>query len=161
MSVQDTLDRWRNRPAREQWLIGVPAVALLAVVLYIGAWEPLRRATDRLRTRLPEQAARREQVRAQIAELRAQPAPAAAPALDVGLVRAAIERRQLAGAQPVLEPAGQNRARLAFARAPFHAIWPLLQDLQTERGIRLLSLRLDRQDAGSVRVEAILGTGER
>ncbi|MEP7083525.1 MAG: type II secretion system protein GspM [Betaproteobacteria bacterium] len=161
MIGQQTFDRWRNRPPREQWLIGVPVLALTAMLLYVGAWEPLQASLRRLRTALPELEARRESVRAQAAELRSQPATASAPALNAALVRAAIERRQLSGATPTLDAAGENRARLAFARIPFHALWPLLQDLQTDRGIRIVSLRVDRLDSANVRVDALLGAGDR
>jgi len=163
MKLRGVIDHWRNRPAREQWLIGVPVVALLAAVLYLGAWEPLRGSVARLRAALPDAEARRELVRMQTAELRAQPAPAAGTvaAPSAPLVQAALERRQLKSAQPTLEPAGEGRARLAFARVPFHALWPLLQELQNDRGVRVVSMRMDRLDGGNVRFEAVLGTGER
>ena len=161
MIASASIDAWRSRPARERWLIGVPAAALFAVVVYIGVWEPLQASTVHLRAAVPELEARRETIRAQAAELRAQPAAAGAAAFNPALVQAAIERRQLRSAQPSLDPSGENRARLAFARVPFHAIWPLLQDLQADRGIRIVSLRMDRLDGGNVRLEAVLGTGER
>jgi type II secretory pathway component PulM len=159
MITHAAIDAWRSRPARERWLIGLPAVALLAVVLYIAVWEPLHDSILRLASTLPELEARRELIRAQAAELRAQPAAAAVPVLNAALVQALIERRQLKGALPALEPAGENHFRLAFARVPFHAIWPLLQDLQMDRGIRIVSLRVDRLDGGNVRLEAVLGSG--
>jgi type II secretory pathway component PulM len=158
MKAQATIDAWRSRPARERWLIGLPAVTLLAVVLYIAVWEPLHGSILRLRSALPALEARRELIRAQTAEVRAQPG-AAAPAFNAALVQAAIERRQLKGALPSLEPAGENHFRLAFAHVPFHAIWPLLQDLQRDQGIRIVSLRVDRLDGGNVRLEAVLGAG--
>ena len=161
MIAQGALDGWRNRPVRERWLIGLPAAALLAAILYLAVWEPLHASLLRLRAALPELEAQRELIRAQAVELRAQPAPAAAPAFNAALVQSVIEHRQLKGAAPTLEAAGENRARLAFARVPFHALWPLLQDLQADRGIRIVSLRVDRLDAANVRVDAILGTGER
>lgn len=161
MIAQAAIDAWRSRPARERWLIGLPAVMLFAVVLYIAVWEPLHGSIVRLRSTLPELEARRELIRAQTAELRAPPGAAVAPVFNAALVQAAIERRQLKGALPSLEPAGEHRARLAFARVPFHAIWPLLQDLQMERGIRIVSLRADRLDGGNVRLEAVLGAGDR
>ena len=161
MIAQGTLDGWRNRPQRERWLIGLPAAALLAAILYLAAWEPLQASLLRLRAALPELEAQRELIRAQTAELRAQPAPAAAPAFNAALVQSSIERRQLKGAAPTLEAAGESRARLAFARVPFHALWPLLQDLQADRGIRIVSLRVDRLDAANVRLDAVLGTGDR
>lgn len=158
MIAHAAIDAWRSRPARERWLIGLPAVALLAVVLYIAVWEPLHGSILRLRSALPALEARRELIRAQTAEVRAQPG-AAAPVFNAALVQAAIERRQLKGALPSLEPAGENHFRLAFARVPFHAIWPLLQDLQRDQGIRIVSLRVDRLDGGNVRLEAVLGAG--
>lgn len=161
MIAQNALDGWRNRPPREQWLIGLPAAALLAAILYLAAWEPLHASLLRLRAALPELEAQREMIRAQAAELRARPAPAAAPAFNAASVQSAIERRQLKSAAPTLEAAGENRTRLAFARVPFHALWPLLQDLQADRGIRIVSLRVDRLDAANVRVDAVLGAGDR
>jgi type II secretory pathway component PulM len=161
MILDAAIDSWRSRPARERWLIGLPSAALLAVVLYIGIWEPLHGSIAHLRSVLPEREARRELIRGETAELRAQPAAPAASAANAASVQAAIERRQLQGALPALEPAGENRSRLSFARVPFHALWPLLQDLQLDKGIRIVSLRVDRPDGGNVRVDAILGTGER
>ena len=160
MIAHAAIDAWRSRPARERWLIGLPAITLLAVVLELGLWEPLHDSILRLSSMLPELEARREVIRAQAAELRAPPR-AAATMLNAALVQAAIERRQLTGALPSLEAAGENRIRLAFARVPFHAIWPLLQDLQTERGARIVSLRMDRLDGGNVRLETVLGAGDR
>jgi type II secretory pathway component PulM len=161
MIAQPAIDAWRSRPVREQWLLGLPAVALLAVVVYIALWEPLQGSILRLRAALPELQARRDLIRAQAAELRAPPGGAATPAFNIAQVQAAIEHSRLQGALPALEPAGENRVRLAFARVPFHAIWPLLQDLQMDRGIRIVSLRADRLDGGNVRLEAVLGAGER
>lgn len=161
MITNAALDAWRNRPARERWLIGLPAIALLVVVLYIGVWEPLSGSILRLRVMLPEQEARRELIRAQTSEMRALPPARATPIFDTAQMQAAIERRQLKGALPTLEMAGEGRIRLAFARVPFHAIWALLQDLQIDRGIRIVSLRVDRLDSGNVRLEAVLGAGER
>lgn len=160
MNVHATMAAWRNRPARERWLIGLPAVLLLGAALYIGVWEPLHGSIVRLRGALPALEARRDVIRAQAAELRA-PSAAAAPAFSTATVLAALERRQLKGALPSLEAADGGRARLAFAKVPFHAVWPLLQDLQADRGIRIVSLRVDRLDGGNVRLEAVLGAGER
>lgn len=161
MSVRSAWDNWRNRPARERWMIGAPVVALLAVALYMGAWEPLDASSRRLRTSLPELALQRAAIRSQAEELRSQAAGAGGPALRTTAISAALERRQLGGAQFTIEPSGANRARLAAARVPFHALWPLLQDLQNEQGWRVISLRVDRVDASQVRVEAVLGSGER
>lgn len=155
------IDAWRNRPARERWLIGVPAAALLAAVLYVAGWELLHGSIVRLRAALPELEARQEVIRAQTAELRGQPAAAAVPALDAATIHGVLEGRQLKGALPALEPAGDNRLRLAFARVPFHAAWPLLQELQMNKGIRIVSLRMDRLDGGNVRLESVLGAGDR
>ena len=160
MSAHAAIAAWRNRPARERWLIGLPAVLLLGAVLYIGLWEPLQGSIARLRGALPALEARRAVIHAQAAELRA-PSGTAAPAFSTATVQAALDRRQLTGALPKLEATDGGRARLAFAKVPFHSVWPLLQDLQVDRGIRIVSLRVDRLDGGNVRLEAVLGAGER
>jgi type II secretory pathway component PulM len=114
MSAQAAISAWRNRPARERWLIGLPAVLLVGVVLYIAVWEPLHGSI----ARLPALETRRAVIHAQAAELRA-PSGAAAPAFSAATVQAALDRRQLAGALPPLEGADAGRARLAFAKVPF------------------------------------------
>ncbi len=161
MSLRSIGDDWRNRPARERWMIGAPVVALLAVGLYLGAWEPLDASARRLRASLPELALQRDAILSQAEALRSPGAGTPAPALRTTAIAAALERRQLGGARFTIEPSGTNRARLAAARVPFHAVWPLLQDLQNEQGLRVVSLRIDRVDASFVRVEATLGAGER
>ena len=160
MSAHAAIAAWRNRPARERWLIGLPAVLLLGAVLYIAVWEPLHGSIARLRGALPALEARRAVIVAQAAELRA-PSGTAAPAFSTATVQAALDRRQLTGALPKLEATDGGRARLAFAKVPFHSVWPLLQDLQVDRGIRIVSMRVDRLDGGNVRLEAVLGAGER
>ena len=181
------LDHWRNRPARERWLLGLPALALLVVALYIGVWEPLRASTARLSGQLPEMEARRERIRVQTAELRGQPgapnatgAPStpsmpstpstpstpAARAASASVVQtqilAAIDRQQMRGAAPAIDRSGDStdRVRLVFPRVAFHAVWPLLQDLQKTSGIRVIALRVDRIDAANARFEASLGAAD-
>lgn len=167
MTLAAIIDGWRNRPPLERWLIGMPVVALVAAVLYLGVIEPLARATDRLERELPDIALRHARVRTQAADVRAHPvAPAGAvaragnaPAM-VTAAQAAIDRHQLRGAAPAIERADDARVRIAFARVPFHAVWPLFQDLQSQSGIRVVTLRIDRIDASIARVEAVLASGD-
>ena len=101
---------------------------------------------------------------AQVQELRSQqarPAKAGVAAVDGAAVHAALARHRLAESQPVVETKGENRTRLHLPRAPFFAIWPLFQTLQTENGIRIVSLRIDKLDASNARVEAMLAAGDR
>jgi type II secretory pathway component PulM len=161
MSIAANADAWRNRPAHERWLIAAPFAALGIVVLYIGVLEPIRDSRRALSSALPALEARRDAVRAQVQELRGQPATARPAKLDLALVQAALERHRLKDAQTVLEAAGENRARLALGKAPFFAVWPLFQSLQTDHGIRIVSLRIDRLDAGHARVDATLAASER
>lgn len=159
MSLRARYDEWRSRPLPERWMISLPIAALVAAALYIGVWEPLVVSIGRLRAALPELVAQKDAIRAQADELRSASAPSVAPSLRTTMISASLERRELAGAGTI-EPVGENRARLAFAHVPFHSLWPLLQDLQNEQGLRIVSLRMDRLDAGNVRVEAVLAAGE-
>ena len=161
MSFATLADAWRNRPARERWLLAAPLAALAIAATYIGAIEPLRASAQAMRVALPALEARRDVVRAQTQELRAATTAPRANRLDLALIQAALERHRLKDAQPVLEASGESRVRLALARAPFFAIWPLLQQLQTEHGIRIVSLRVDRIDSGFARVDAMLAAGDR
>ena len=161
MMFETLADAWRNRPARERWMLAAPFFALAVAVLYIGVIEPLRLSTERLRAGLPALEARRDLVRAQTQEMRAMPATARPLRIDVATLQAALERNRLKDAGAVVEAAGDNRVRLALARAPFFSIWPLLQGLQNEHGVRIVSLRVDRLDASFARVDATLAAGER
>lgn len=162
------IDNWRNRPAHERWLIALPALALSGAIAWLGVVEPLAGMTTRLERALPGVEARQARIRAQVADVRAHPVASGAvvarsgnPAAIIAVAQSAIDRHRLRGATPVLERADDSRVRLAFARVPFHAVWPLLQDLQAQSGIRVVALRIDRIDASLARVDATLATGER
>jgi type II secretory pathway component PulM len=161
MSFESVADAWRNRPARERWVLATPFIALGIAALYIGVVEPLQKSAQAMRARLPALEARLELVRAQTLELRGMPSTARAHRLDLATVQAALERNRLKEPGTLLEAAGENRARLALPRAPFFAIWPLFQGLQNEHGIRIVALRIDRIDGGFVRVDAALAAGDR
>ena len=168
MRLAALTDHWRNRPAHERWLIGVPTLALIGAIAWLGIIEPLSGITARLVRALPGIEANQARIRAQAADVRAHPVASGAvvarsgnPSAIITVAQAAIERHRLRGAMPVLERADDARVRLAFARVPFHSVWPLLQDLQAQSGIRVVALRIDRIDASLVRVDATLVTGER
>jgi len=162
-SFERVSDAWRNADTPRRMLLGIPAAALLVVVVYVGLVEPLEAASRNMRASLPSLEARRDIIRAQTQELRGQPArPAtAAAAIDIASIQAALARHRLADLQPVVETKADNRTRLHLPRAPFFAIWPLFQTLQNDQGIRIVSLRVDRLDAVNARVEALLAAGDR
>ena len=166
MTGRDLLDHWRNRPARERWLIGAPVLALVAVLFYVGLLEPLAESTSRLSRTLPDIEARHRRIKAETSEARAQPSAAAqvqrptSASAAIVAVQAAIDRQQLRDASPAIERPDETRVRLAFARIAFHSIWPLLEDLQKRSGIRVISLRVDRIDPANARFEATLTGAE-
>jgi type II secretory pathway component PulM len=155
------LDAWRNRRASERWLLAAPVVALLVVGLQFGVVEPLQTATARLRAQLPALEAQRDRIRAQVQEFRAPAAPARRVGLERASVEAALERHGLKGTPVAIDAQAGGRLRIALPNAPFFAIWPLLQTLQNDNGARVVVLRLDRLDARTARVEAVLAAGER
>ena len=168
MRLAAVIDHWRNRPAHERWLLGVPVLALIGAIAWLGIVEPLSGIAARLERALPGVEARQARIRAQVADVRAHPVASGAvvarsgnPAAIITVAQAAIERHRLRSAMPVIERADDARVRLAFARVPFHSVWPLLQDLQAQSGIRVVALRIDRIDASLARVDATLATGER
>ena len=142
-------------------MIGIPAAALIVVATFVGVIEPLQSASRNLRTNLPALEARRDAIRAQAQELRSQAARPATAAVDNAVIQAALARHRLTELQPVVEAKGDNRTRLHLPRAPFFSIWPLFQTLQTDHGIRIVSLRIDKLDAANARVEAMLAAGDR
>lgn len=168
MQFASVIDHWRNRPPHERWLIGLPTLALAATIAWLGIIEPMSAITTRLERALPGIEADQARIRAQAADVRAHPvASGAVVALSgnvsaiINVAQSAIDRHRLRSATPVLERADDARVRLAFARVPFHSVWPLLQDLQAQSGIRVVALRIDRIDASLARVDVTLATGER
>ena len=132
MRLTAFIDHWRNRPAHERWLIGLPALALIGAIAWLAIIEPLSAITARLERALPAIEANEARIRAQAADVRAHPIASGAVIARSGNVSAiiavaqsAIDRHRLRSAMPVLERADDARVRLAFARVPFHSIWPL------------------------------------
>jgi type II secretory pathway component PulM len=167
MRIAALLDHWRNRPRHERWLIGAPVAALAAAIAYLGVIEPLAQARQRLERALPAIGAREARIRAQVADVRANPVAGSNAVARTGnaqavvtATQAAIERHRLRTASPTVDRADDARVRVAFARVPFHAVWPLFQDLQSQLGIRVVALRIDRIDSTLARVEATLASGE-
>lgn len=155
------LDAWRDRRAGERWLIAIPVIALIVIGLEVGVVEPLQAATARIRASLPLLEAQRERIRAETQEFRSRPAQPLQRALERAHVEAALERHGLKGIAATIEAVAGGRLRVALPSAPFFAVWPVLQTLQTEQGARVVTLRIDRLDASNARIEAVLATAGR
>lgn len=167
MTLSTLIDGWRNRPAHERWLIGAPVVALVVAVAYLGIIEPLSRAHSRLERSLPALEMREMRIRSQAADVRAHPVSGSSAVARsgnaqavIGVAQGAIERHRLRSASPTVERADDTRVRIAFARVPFHAVWPFFEELQSRFGVRVIALRIDRIDASLARVEATVVSGE-
>jgi len=154
-------DSWRNRRPYERWLIGLPVAALLVAALQIGIVEPLQQASARLRASLPGLDARRDRIKAEIASLAAPAQSAQLPALDRAALDAALARHGVQGAGATIDTTTDGRVRLALPNAPFFALWPLLQTLQSGHGARVAALRVDRLDATNARVEVVFAPAGR
>jgi type II secretory pathway component PulM len=152
-------DAWRNRRPLERWMMLAPAAALVVVALELGVVEPLGAASARMRAALPAKIAERDAVQAQAAELRAMPPSSARRTLSRPAIEDALAKSGIDATQATLESAGDDRLRLAIARAPFHALVPLLATLQQQLGVRAVTLRIDRLDAAHARLEATLASG--
>jgi type II secretory pathway component PulM len=150
------VDAWRNRRPFERWMILAPAVALVVVVLEIGVVEPLSAASARMRAALPTKIAQRDLVDAQAREVRSTTGASAPRALDRTAIEPTLTKFGIPAGQASVEAAGNDRLRLAIARAPFHALVPLLATLQQQHGVRAVALRIDRLDASDARLEATL-----
>ena len=150
--------RWKALSPRERTLVAAGGAAVLAVVLWIGVWEPL----DRHRDALAERAAANRALADWLAQLEQRlPAGLAetpAATLDgrspLAVVDESARAAGLAGALQRIKPGSRGEIRVTLERAEFPALMDWLDGLVQNRPFRVVSVRADRVEPG--RVDATL-----
>lgn len=153
-----TLDRLRNLPQRERWMvIGAGVGALL--ILYLSLWLPMQREVSRLRLSVPQEKIQLAQMRVQAMEISQLRASGRVP-LAGGNLLANLEQSATAngirGRITRMEPDGANGARLSLDGVHFNALITWLAGLQGQGGVRIEKATLEAQAAGTVNARLVL-----
>ncbi|MEW6330096.1 MAG: type II secretion system protein M [Pseudomonadota bacterium] len=163
MNIKDalgnlTLDRLRNLPQRERWMvIGVAAGLLL--LLYLSLWLPWQSQIRKLRVTVPQEKIQLAQMRVQAMEISQLRASGRVPASGGNLL-ANLEQSATAngirGRITRMEPDGSNGARLSLDGVHFNALITWLASLQSQGGVRIEKATFEAQAVGTVNARLVL-----
>jgi type II secretory pathway component PulM len=154
-----SLDRLRNLPQRERWLVIGGAIGLL-FVLYLSLWLPWQLELTRLRVTVPQEKIQLAQMRVQAMEISQLRASGRVP-LAGGNLLANLEQSATAngirGRITRMEPDGTNGARLSLEGVHFNALITWLASLQSQGGVRIEKVTFEAQPtAGTVNARLVL-----
>lgn len=157
--VTETLAYWQGRTGREQVLLGVMGVMLVALVLTVAVVRPLRDYHAGART---DYAASMQLYRSVQADARAYRDLVADAAQDTmrnpqslrALVGAAALRHEISLARMV--PTEDGGLTITIDRAPGAAVMSFLVDLDEQHGIAVMSATLDRESGEMVSASILL-----
>jgi type II secretory pathway component PulM len=163
MNVKDalrnlTIDRLRNLPQRERWMvIGVAAGLLL--LLYLSLWLPWQSQINKLRASVPQEKVQLAQMRVQAMEISQLRASGRVPQAGGNLL-ANLEQSATAngirGRITRMEPDGGNGARLWLDGVHFNALITWLASLQSQGGVRIEKATFEAQAVGTVNAHLVL-----
>jgi type II secretory pathway component PulM len=164
MNLKDTLrifslDRLRNLPQRERWMIIGVAIGLV-MLLYLTLWLPWQSEINKLRTTVPQEKIQLAQMRVQAMEISQLRASGRVPASGGNLL-ANLEQSATAngirGRITRMEPDGTNGARLSLDGVHFNALITWLASLQSQGGVRIEKATFEAQaTAGTVNARLVL-----
>lgn len=157
--------RWKALEPRQRWWLVIVAIALLALAIYRGLWNPWQRSLERLSVEVPEARAQLAWMRAALPRLQALRAaasrrPAAAIAPGVSLLEAV--EQTLAAHRPLAEqirsePLGTNAVRVTFDKVVFEELLAWLAELGQQEAVRLETLDVERTPSpGRVHASLVL-----
>ena len=153
---------WQQLEPRQQGVILTAGVILLALVVYLQAFEPMAEARQAERERVAQQQALvawLEAVEPTVARARTQQRPVAD--LDgrslLGITDQTARAAGLAGSLTRIEPAGERQVRVWLDGADFVATMTWLQDFSRDYAVEISQLNMDRaQRPGQVNVRLTL-----
>ena len=153
---------WAQLNRRQRGLVWLAGLTLLAVLLFVGLWEPMIEAREARRDRVASQQALLgwlDAIAPMAAELRrrADQNRAEAPRSLLGLADETARAAGLAGSLSRIEPAGDNRVRVWLDGAQFLPAMQWLEKLAAGYPIAVGQLDLERGPAtGQVNVRVTL-----
>ncbi|TDU31584.1 type II secretion system protein M (GspM) [Panacagrimonas perspica] len=135
---------------RERWIVGVGAVVMLFVVLYLAVWEPLTKAHVQREAALAS--ARSTAIRLEEAAAKLQTSAGRNPAATAGRglsLMAAVDQASKQGSlgkEPTrIQPEGDREVRVWFEDVSFDSLVRWLSDLQTRYGVAVQTLEVEPQ----------------
>lgn len=143
--------RWEALAPRERGVLALGAVFVLAVVLYVAAWEPLAESRDALQLQVQAGEADLAWMRAAAPQVRERAANApAALAQDSRslLARADASAREagLGNALLQVEPVSGGQVRVQFQGAGFDALMRWIEALSAQGGVRVTEFSARRAE---------------
>lgn len=155
-------ERFLALQMRERWIVGVGAVVLLFVVLYLAIWEPMTKAHQQRESSLAS--ARSIAVKLEEAAAKLQASNGRNPAATAGRglsLMAAVDQASKQGSlgkEPTrIQPEGDREVRVWFEDVSFDAMVRWLADLQTRYGVAVQTLDVEPQSTpGKVNVRLSL-----
>lgn len=154
---------WQGRAPRERAMLVRGGVALVLIVLWFGAWEPLRDARNTWRERVATADADIAWMRAVAPQVASRAASSPAGTRDTRslLARADASARDagLGGALLRVEPVSQGQVRVYFEDVDFDALMRWVETLSERHGTRVSEMGVQRA-AGVGRVDARLSLEE-
>jgi len=165
MTVADSLKQyWSTRSRKEQVVLGVAAMALLAALLYLVLLEPGLAARRQLGSALPRLRAQVEDMQQQqkeIALLRKKLGTVSKSADLKALLQSSVARTSFVNALERLDAVAGDKAAMLASPVVFDDWLAWVENLQRELGIRLDACRISALDLpGMVRIEATFITGQ-
>jgi len=150
-------DTWQRLSPREQRLVAIAAVIVLAGVAWIGVWLPIKADIARLARDVPRAESLATTARAQADDIVALArAPVAARVEPLPAVERALAERNLRAAVGGLDMQ-DGRVRLTFTMVRFDALAPLLDALARNAALVPADITLQpRVEPGFVRAEISL-----
>ena len=146
-ALQPHLERWRQLQPREQWMLGVGAVAVVLTLLYLLVWEPVQLAAQRA-----EQQLQAERATAQELERAAALVGAAGPqnrrssgnASLLTIVDRSLKGSKIGKPASRIQPDGDSRVRVWLEDVSFDALLAWLADLEQHQGVRVGTADIDK-----------------
>jgi type II secretory pathway component PulM len=159
MLSQISLDRLRNLPQRERWMVIGVAVGAV-ILLYLSLWLPWQAEIRKMRTAVPQEKIQLAQMRVQAMEISQLRASGRVP-LAGGNLLANLEQSATANGIRAritrMEPDGTNGARLSLDGVHFNALITWLASLQNQGGVRIEKATFEAQAAaGTVNARLVL-----
>jgi type II secretory pathway component PulM len=155
---QISLDRLRNLPQRERWMVIGAAIGLL-ILLYLSLWLPWQSKISKLRATVPQEKIQLAQMRVQAMEISQLRASGRVPASGGNLL-ANLEQSATANGIRAritrMEPDGTNGARLSLDGVHFNALITWLASLQSQGGVRIEKATFEAQAVGTVNARLVL-----
>lgn len=153
---------WQQLEPRQQRVIAVAGIVLLALLVYLQALEPMAEARQAERERVAQQQALLgwlEAIEPTVARARTEQRPTADPEGRslLGITDQTARAAGLAGSLTRIEPSGEQQVRVWLDGADFVATMTWLQDFSRDYAVEIRQLSMDRaQRPGQVNVRLTL-----